>query len=122
MCSPFTTPEQLERARETARRTGLKWAVCYSERVQNESAVYAGRLVKDGVIGRVLQVIGLGPHRLNAPSRPAWFFEREKYGGILTDLPSLSVPARLKLRCVFDQNSVKTSIDSNIYNIMDNLI
>ncbi len=85
---PFTTLEQLNLARETARRTGLKWAVCYSERVQNESAVYAGRLIENGVIGRVLQVIGLGPHRLNAPSRPAWFFEREKYGGILTDIGS----------------------------------
>jgi predicted dehydrogenase len=37
---------------------------------------------------RVLQVMGLGPHRLNAGSRPAWFFEKEKYGGILCDIGS----------------------------------
>jgi predicted dehydrogenase len=36
-------------------------------------------------------VLGLGPHRLNAPSRPAWFFEREKYGGILCDIGSHQV-------------------------------
>ena len=30
----------------------------------------------------------MGPHRLNAPSRPAWFFEKEKYGGILCDIGS----------------------------------
>lgn len=40
------------------------------------------------MIGRVVQVLGLGPHRLNAPSRPAWFFERARYGGILCDIGS----------------------------------
>jgi len=48
----------------------------------------AGKLIDEGVIGRVIQVIGLGPHRLNIPSRPAWFFEMEKYGGILCDIGS----------------------------------
>ncbi len=64
------------------------WAVCYSERVHNESAVFAGQLIKDGAIGRVLQVTSVAPHRLNAPSRSDWFFEREKYGGILCDIGS----------------------------------
>ncbi len=35
-----------------------------------------------------MQVIGLGPHRLNAPTRPPWFWEKEKFGGILCDLGS----------------------------------
>ena len=30
----------------------------------------------------------MGPHRLNASSRPAWFFERARYGGILCDIGS----------------------------------
>jgi len=30
----------------------------------------------------------MGPHRLNAPSRPAWFFKHEQYGGILCDIGS----------------------------------
>jgi predicted dehydrogenase len=50
--------------------------------------MHAGVLIQQGAIGRVLQVVGLGPHRLNAPSRPAWFFERAKYGGILCDIGS----------------------------------
>src|SRR5690606_36039237 len=41
-----------------------------------------------GEIGRVLSVTGFGPHRLNALSRPDWFFRREKYGGILCDIGS----------------------------------
>jgi len=86
--APFTTFEQLEAAREKVSRTGLRWAVCYSERVQNEAAVHAGELIHAGEIGRVIQVIGLGPHRLNAPNRPKWFFEKARYGGILTDIGS----------------------------------
>lgn len=86
--APFTTLEQLEDARSAAAETGKIYAVYYSERLHVESAVYAGQLIERGAIGRVLQVIGLGPHRLNAPSRPAWFFVKEKYGGILCDIGS----------------------------------
>jgi len=86
--APFTTLEQLEAARITAAETGKRYAVYYSERLHVESAVYAGELVKAGAIGRVIQVMGLGPHRLNAASRPQWFFEKEKYGGILCDIGS----------------------------------
>jgi len=86
--APFTTLEQLKAARRKTAETGLKYAVYYSERLHVESAVYAGHLVHDGAIGRVLQVIGLGPHRLNAPSRPKWFFEKRYYGGILCDIGS----------------------------------
>ena len=85
---PFTTLEQLEAARATAAATGKKYMVYYSERLHVESAVYAGQLIAEGYIGRVVSVLGLGPHRLNAPSRPAWFFEKAKYGGILCDIGS----------------------------------
>jgi predicted dehydrogenase len=86
--APFTTLEQLEQARLKTAATGLKFAVYYSERLHVESAVFAGQLIDDGAIGRVIQVIGLGPHRLNAASRPQWFFEIEQYGGILCDIGS----------------------------------
>ena len=86
--APFTTLEQLEQARAVVARTGRKYMVYFSERLHNESAMFATDLVQQGAIGRVLQVIGLGPHRLNKASRPAWFFEREKFGGILCDIGS----------------------------------
>jgi predicted dehydrogenase len=86
--APFTTIDQLAEARRVAAETGRIYAVYYSERLHNEAAVHAGLLVRAGAIGRVVQVLGLGPHRLNAPSRPAWFFEREQYGGILCDIGS----------------------------------
>lgn len=83
---PFTTMAQLESARKETAATGMKYAVYYSERLHVEAAVYAGQLIRQGAIGRVLQVIGLGPHRLNASTRPAWFWEKEKFGGIICDL------------------------------------
>ena len=88
---PFTTLEQLQEARRSVSETGLRWAVFYSERIENEAAVFAGELVRAGEIGRVIHVLGLGPHRLNAPERPDWFFRKERYGGILTDLGSHQV-------------------------------
>lgn len=86
--APFTTLEQLESARAKVRETGKKYAVYYSERLHVESAVYAGQLIEQGAIGRVIQVTGFGPHRLNAPARPDWFFQKERYGGIICDIGS----------------------------------
>jgi len=86
--APFTTLDQLAEARRVVAETGRIYAVYYSERLHNEAGVHAGTLVQAGAIGRVIQVLGLGPHRLNAPSRPAWFFEREQYGGILCGIGS----------------------------------
>jgi predicted dehydrogenase len=86
--APFTTLEQVDRAREKVRATGRIWAVCYSERVQNEAAVYAGTLVKNDAIGRVVHVLGTGPHRLSPDTRPEWFYQKQKSGGILCDIGS----------------------------------
>ncbi len=86
--TPFTSLEQLEAARRKTAESARKYAVYYSERLHVECAVYAGQLVQGGAIGRVIQVLGLGPHRLSIASRPAWFFEKAKYGGILCDIGS----------------------------------
>ena len=86
--TPFTTLDQLDNARGVAAATKRKYMVYFSERLHVECAMHAGVLVHGGAIGKVIQVIGLGPHRLGKPARPAWFFERAKYGGILTDIGS----------------------------------
>ena len=86
--TPFTTLEQLAEAKKVVAETGKKYAVYFSERLHVECAVHAGNLIKQGAIGQVINVIGLGPHRLGAASRPDWFFDKEQYGGILTDIGS----------------------------------
>ena len=52
------------------------YSIMYSERLENRATVKAGELVAAGAIGRVVQTIGLGPHRMSPKTRPAWFFDR----------------------------------------------
>ncbi len=85
---PFTTLAQLDDARHAVATTGRKYMVYYSERLHNESAMHATDLVRQGAIGRVLQVLGLGPHRESPGTRPAWFYDPVRYGGILCDIGS----------------------------------
>ena len=84
----IVTLEQLADVRKTVAATGRKFAIMYSERLEVRSAVYAGELIRQGAIGRVIQTVNLGPHRVNAPSRPAWFWDKARFGGILTDIGS----------------------------------
>jgi predicted dehydrogenase len=84
----ITDLAQLAEVRQTIRETGRKFAILYSERFEVRAAVQAGVLVKAGAIGRVVQTINIAPHRISAPSRPAWFFDKTRYGGILTDIGS----------------------------------
>lgn len=86
--TPFTTLAQLEAARAKVTQTGRKYMVYFSERLHVEAAVRAGQLIEQGAIGRVVQVIGLGPHRSSPQTRPDWFWSQEKTGGILTDIGS----------------------------------
>jgi predicted dehydrogenase len=86
--SPFTTLDQLAAARNKVAETGRKYMVCYSERFSNESAWHACELARGGAVGRILQVLIMAPHNLAPETRPDWFFQKEKYGGILTDIGS----------------------------------
>lgn len=86
--SPFTTLEQLEEVRETVNRSGLKYLCDYSERLHSEAGWYACELAREGAIGKVLQVLILAPHNLGKGGRPDWFFDKQSYGGILTDIGS----------------------------------
>ena len=86
--APFTTLDQLTAARKKTAETGKKYMVYYAERLHDEGSLLAGYMAQQGEIGRVIAVNGFGPHRLGAPGRPKWFFEREKYGGILCDIGS----------------------------------
>ena len=85
---PFTTLEQLAEAKRTAAETGKHYFCDYSERLHSEVSILAGYLVEAGFIGKVVNLIGTGPHRLSGASRPDWFFRRAQYGGILTDIGS----------------------------------
>ncbi len=82
----FTSLAQLDEARRVQAETGRIHAVFYGERFENKATVRAGELVKAGAIGRPLQTIGLGPHRLRLTTRPDWFFDTARFGGIINDI------------------------------------
>ncbi len=109
--TPFTSLAQLEEARRVAAETTRKYAVYYSERLHSECAVFAGQLIARGLIGRVVQVVGFGPHRLGDPaSRPDWFFDKARYGGILCDIGSHQIEQYLEYSGATDAEVVSATV------------
>jgi len=95
----ITTLEQLAEVRKTIAETKRTYAIMYSERLEVKAAVYAGKLVQDGAIGKVIQTINIAPHQIfqrhgdagGGGGRPDWFWIPEQYGGILCDIGSHQV-------------------------------
>jgi predicted dehydrogenase len=95
----ITTLGQLAEVRKAIAETGKIYAIMYSERLEVRAAVQAGYFVQQGAIGKVIQTINIAPHQITqrqgdaggAGGRPAWFYDPEKYGGILTDIGSHQV-------------------------------
>lgn len=83
-----TTFEQLAEVRRVQKETGRIYSVCFSERFEVPAVVKAQELVAQGAIGRVVETIGIGPHRMGLHNRPTWFFQKACYGGILIDIAS----------------------------------
>ena len=79
---------QLADVMHLQRETSRIWSVDFSERFEVPAMTRATELVQAGAIGRVVQTVGFGPHRLNRHLRPDWFFRRADAGGILADLAS----------------------------------
>jgi predicted dehydrogenase len=87
----ITTLDQLADVRRVQRETQRIYSIMYSERLESRATVRAGQLVKSGAIGDVVQTIGMGPHRVHPPERPAWFWDPNAYGGIICDIGSHQV-------------------------------
>jgi predicted dehydrogenase len=84
----IVTFEQFNEVKKVQKETKRIFSIMYSERLGNPAAVKAGELVQSGAIGKVVQTIGIGPHRMTPKSRPDWFFVPEKAGGVLCDIGS----------------------------------
>ncbi|MGN0997656.1 MAG: Gfo/Idh/MocA family protein [Candidatus Ventricola sp.] len=82
----LTRDDQLVRVRKAIEETGRKFFVYFSERLHVEAMTLAEQLLSEGKIGRVVQVMGWGPHRESPQVRPAWFYDPAQYGGILVDI------------------------------------
>ena len=83
-----TTLDQLNKLKKTVKETGKIWSINFSERFHVAAVAKAEKLVAEGKIGKVKQTMGTGPHRQGNYERPDWFYDRDSYGGIITDIGS----------------------------------
>jgi predicted dehydrogenase len=79
---------QLAEVKKVQNETKRIYSIMYSERLENKATVKASELVKSGAIGNVIQTVNLAPHRINNGTRPDWFYDKKRFGGILTDIGS----------------------------------
>ena len=95
----MTTLEQLAEVRQTIAETKRIYGIMYSERLEVKASVYAGVLVQQGAIGKVIQTINIAPHQIiqgkgdngGGTPRPDWFWSTIQSGGILCDIGSHQV-------------------------------
>ena len=95
----ITTLDDLAAVRKTLAETKRLYGILYSERLEVPAAVYAGELIHQGAIGKVVQTINLAPHQVfqsggdagGAGGRPDWFWNDKQFGGILCDIGSHQV-------------------------------
>ena len=83
-----TTLDGLAAIDQALTETDRRWWVMFGERFENRAISEACRRARLGDIGRVVNVLGLGPHRMGADGRPDWFWDPVATGGILVDIGS----------------------------------
>ena len=108
-----TTLEDLDAIAEAARRTKRHVTVLFEKRyypVTLAAREIAGRL------GTIHGVTSSGPHKLNRPTRPDWFFERDRYGGVLNDLAVHDIDAAL-LFTGLTSGTVSGSVVDGLYGV-----
>ncbi len=104
-----TTVAQLEAIRQTVAETGRIWSICLG-RVASPAVREALRIVRSGEIGRLVHLTHLAPHRLNRALRPAWFFDRPSYGGIINDIGVHSIDQFLAFADATDADIANSTI------------
>src|ERR1017187_5928416 len=117
----ITTLQQLAEVRKTIAETKRIYAILYSELLEVKAAVYAGVLVRQGAIGKVIQTINIAPHQIfqhagdagGSGGRPDWFWNPDQYGGILCDIGSHQVDQFL----FFTGSTQAEVVESQIANV-----
>jgi predicted dehydrogenase len=104
-----TTPEQLRAVSQAVAETGRVWSICLG-RLTSPAIQEALRIVRSGALGHLVQVASLAPHRLNRDLRPAWFFDKPAYGGIINDIGVHSIDQFLAFAGAHDADIASSTI------------
>ncbi|MGS0561883.1 Gfo/Idh/MocA family protein [Microbacterium aurugineum] len=89
-----TSLEELDRIEDAAAEAGRTVNLLLEKRGYPETLA-ALAVVRSGELGDIVGVTSSGPHKLNRDLRPSWFFDRARYGGILSDLAVHDLDAAL---------------------------
>jgi predicted dehydrogenase len=89
-----TSAAELAQIEAAAAETGRTVNLLLEKRGYPETLA-ALAVVEAGELGDLVGITSSGPHKLNRPQRPAWFFDRAQYGGILADLSVHDLDAAL---------------------------
>ncbi|WP_240231422.1 Gfo/Idh/MocA family protein [Devosia lacusdianchii] len=106
----MTTFAQLDEIKRVQKETGRIYGVLYSEHFEVRATVEAGNLIAQGAIGKVINTVGLGPHAIRLNQRPEWFYNRQRYGGILCDIASHQFEQFLFFSDAMDAEVVSASV------------
>jgi predicted dehydrogenase len=106
-----TTADQLAAVEAAVRETGRIWSVCLG-RLTSPAMQAALDVVRSGELGRLVSLTSLAPHRLNRALRPAWFFDRAAYGGIINDIGVHSIDQFLAFAGVSDATIAASTVGS----------
>lgn len=105
----ITTPEQLAAVERAVAETGRIWSICIG-RLASPAIQQALRIVRSGEIGRLVHTTSLAPHRLNRALRPAWFFDKPAYGGIINDIGVHAIDQFLAFADADDAEIVQSTV------------
>ena len=67
------TQAQLRAVMQVREETGARYSIDFSEHFEVPATLKAKELIEQGTIGKVVQTVGLGPHRHTAHLRRPWF-------------------------------------------------
>jgi len=104
-----TTTDQLDAIETAVRETGRIWSIALG-RLTSSSVQAALAVARSGELGRLVSLTSLAPHRLNRALRPAWFFDRAAYGGIICDIGVHSIDQFLAFADVSDATITASTI------------
>ena len=80
-----TSLEELEKIERLSREKGLSVGVMLDLRY-HKNVLTAKRLIEEGTLGKVINISFGGQHPLQYGTRPGWYFEEGKHGGVINDI------------------------------------
>jgi predicted dehydrogenase len=108
----ITSRDQLDAVQRTVAETGRIFSICFGERFLSPASAMARDLVRQGAIGRLVDVATMSPHRLNRATRPDWFWSPATNGSILVDIGCHQIDQFLHLTDRLDADIAHASIRS----------